>query len=316
VRRLVVLAVAVGALIAAPAVLADTPLFATTDNTGVVHGGVQYVLTHSSLVISQLAATAPATGTELRQLTLPGYWYFPNTPGGPGGLSHDGKTLLLVNLLTKTRFAETRFIVVDPVRMKEVRRLNLYASLGRPRPPFLLTDALSPDASRLYATAYTDPTAGLASPCFGEYGFDLRSTERVSITTDEPQAAVTGTAMTRATSADGRWDYTLYREASGASFIQVLDTVGAAVHCVDLPTNDGALAGISLDNNDRMLVVDSDGGTPKVDVAVGSWHISQVPAAFPWVWLAAGVGGVALLLAGGWLVLRRRRGEEVAELAS
>jgi len=313
VRRLVLLSVVVGALIAAPAVLADTPLFATTDGgTGAVHGNTQYVLYHSSLGASTVLSAVPTSGNSApRSLDLPGYWYFPNTIGGAGGLSHDGKTLLLVDLVDKRRFAASTFLVVDLLRMKLVRTFTPYASIGRRGPPFALTDALSPDASRLYAVEYTNTDTGVANPCFAEYGYDLGSHQRVSIRTDNYRTGSDGTPMTRTTSANGRWVYTLYREASGASFIQVLDTVGAAVHCVYLPTSDGAdLAGISLGNNDRMLAVSSGGGTPKLDVAVGSWRVSQAPAApFPWVWLAAGLGGFALVSAGGVVLWRRRNGE-------
>lgn len=314
-RLLVLFAVSAGAFVTAPGVLADTPLFATTDGTGVVHGTTQYVLMHVPVPVgSVLSATSTTSGAELRQYGLSGYWYFPNTPVGVRGISTDGKTILLINLRSKKHAADTTFIAVDPLGMKQIRTFKPYAEI-RPRPDYLLTDALSPDASRLYAVAYTDSNTGLAEPCGAEYGYDVRAQRLLSIKTDVHPMGMDGTAMSRATSADGRWDYTLYREASGASFIQVLDTAGAAVHCVPIPASNGTdLGGISLESDNRTLVVSSGGGSPKLDVAVGSWAISVVPAGFPWFWLAVG-GGLALLAAGG-LVLWRRRGEKVANLAS
>src|SRR5207248_508041 len=99
------------------------------------------------------------------QFLVRGYWYFPNTAGGAAGLSHDGKTLLLVDQTDKTQSFKSTFLVVDPLRMKLVRRLSPYASTctadsscGASGSSFLLTDALSPDASRLYAVEYTGVT--------------------------------------------------------------------------------------------------------------------------------------------------------------
>ena len=120
-RRLVVLAVAVGALIAAPVVLADTPLFATTDGgSGAVHGNTSYALFH---VMGRTNLVASG-GTKPRNVMLDGYWYFPNTGGGAEGLSHDGKTLLLVDVIDRTKFRESTFLVVDPIGMKIVRSLR------------------------------------------------------------------------------------------------------------------------------------------------------------------------------------------------
>ena len=118
--------------------------------------------------------------------------------------------------------------------------------------------------------------------------------------------------MTRTTSVDGRWVYTLYRRSgSGALLIQVLDTVGAAVHCHSLPKSRGVDTGLALSHHDRTLAV-SRSGSPSLDIAVRSWRISLHPDdAFPWVWLAAGIGGLALLSAAGGSVLWRRRGEKV-----
>src|SRR5207248_313170 len=44
-----------------------------------------------------------------------------------------------------------------------------------------------------------------------------------------------GYPLSRATSRDGRWTYTVYAGA-GAPFIHALDTSGLTAHCIDLPT--------------------------------------------------------------------------------
>ncbi|MDX6480088.1 MAG: hypothetical protein QOG85_598 [Gaiellaceae bacterium] len=321
-RRLVpLLAVAVGALAAAPAVLgADSPLFATIDGgSGAVHGNTQYVLIHEPLGNdTRLVEASAKDGTRERELVLAGWWYFPNTPVGAVSLSHDGKELLLVNRIDKTQFSTSTFLVVDPVRMKEVGRVTPFASTcaaGCGPHEYLVTDALSPDGTRLYAVEYPNVDAGLASPCVAEYAYGLRPYQTLSMKTDEDRDSSDGTAMARTTSADGRWVYTLYRRSGpGTLFVQALDTVGAAVHCHDLPMSQGVDGALSLSSDDRTLAVSRSGG-PWIDVAVGTWRISRAPATFPWVWLAAGLGGLGLLAAGG-SVLWRRRGEEVADHAS
>lgn len=317
-RRLVlVLVVAAGSLVAAPVGLADTPLFSTTDGgAGAVHGNMTYAVYHFAGVTTIVATGGP----QQRQLPLKGYWYFPNTAGGAEGLSHDGKTLLLVDVVDKTQFRQTTFLVIDPIRMKILRSLQPYlssctaaSSCGSSRTAFLLTDGLSPDASELYAVAYTDVGSGLASPCLREYAFDIPAGQSVPIRRDDPQDSPQGTAVGRSWSANGRWAYTLYQEPSGAWFIQALDTVGSAVHCISLPKNRGVNPVLSLGNDDRTIAVRSSGG-PSFDIAVSGWRISRHPfvAAFPWGWLMAGIGGLALVGAAGGLVLWRRRGEKLA----
>ena len=44
-----------------------------------------------------------------------------------------------------------------------------------------------------------------------------------------------GWAVSRATTADGRWDYTLYANPGGYPFIHALDTVRGVAHCIGLP---------------------------------------------------------------------------------
>lgn len=307
-----VLAIAAGLLVAAPAapaVRADTPLFATSGGvSGLVHGDTRYILSYSR---GNTTLTAISTGGAERQLTFTGDWYFPNTPGGAEGLSHDGRTLLLVDALVKSHVRESTLIVVDPIRMKSLRSFKPYAATcsdtpcGRSDTAFILTDGLSPDGSRLYAVDYR--RSGLADPCLLEHGIDLSTQQSVSIRSDGRREPLEGTAEGRAWSADGRWAYTLYGQPSGPSFIQVLDTVGAAVRCISLPGNRGVDTGLTLAEHERTLVV-SRSGSPSLDIALSSYRISLHPAdPFPWLWLVAGIGGLALLSAAGASVLRRRR---------
>ena len=55
---------------------------------------------------------------------------------------------------------------------------------------------------------------------------------------------MTGFALTRATTPDGRWDYTLYSRPNDVPFIHALDTVALRAVCIDLPS----LANADLNN--------------------------------------------------------------------
>jgi hypothetical protein len=125
---------------------------------------------------------------------------------------------------------------------------------------------------------------------------------------------MTGYAVTRATSADGRWVYTLYQKPEGEPFVHALDTVAATAHCIDLPASRGIYnVVLSLRNGGRTLAMQTRSGRPWLNAALGTWEISYPSSGFPWAWLGAGVGGGLALLAAGALLLRRRRSQEVEQ---
>jgi hypothetical protein len=49
---------------------------------------------------------------------------------------------------------------------------------------------------------------------------------------------MTGWPVTRATSADGAWAFTLYVKGNGSGFVHALDTVDRRAVCIDLPWKD------------------------------------------------------------------------------
>jgi len=125
-----------------------------------------------------------------------------------------------------------------------------------------------------------------------------------------------GYAMTRTTSAGGRWVYTLYQKPNGEPFVHALDTVAAAAYCIDLPKNKAVYnIVLSLREGGRTLAVHWRSGRPWLNVAVGSWKISYPRSGVPWVLVASGIRGGVLLLAAGALLLRRRRGQKLQEHA-
>ncbi|HEY6462026.1 MAG TPA: hypothetical protein VIY73_17790, partial [Polyangiaceae bacterium] len=228
------------------------------------------------------------------------------------GLSRDGRTLVLANS-AKGFASPSTFLVVDPLRMQLVRTITLHG--------YFSFDALSPDASRMYLIQYTHGPSGDTSHYIVR-GYDLGTNRLLPgriADRSEDEKTMAGYAMTRTTSADGRWVYTLYQKPSGKPFVHALDTVGSVAYCIDLPwssTNRGLYnIVLSLRNGDRTLAVHWRSGRPLLNVAVGTWRISYPRAGFPWTWVGVGiVGGVALLSAAG-LLLWRRRPEDVQEHA-
>jgi hypothetical protein len=159
--------------------------------------------------------------------------------GTPSGLSADGGTLALISPRTDFDFprSETSFVIVD---IKENGGI-------RAQPPLTIRgdfsfDALSPDGRLMYLIEYL-------SRDYNDYAvrtYDLRSDrllpDPVLVAHEVSPGEMRGLPMTRATSPDGRWEYTLYDGGGGRDavpFIHTLDTERGISHCVDLPMVEG-----------------------------------------------------------------------------
>jgi hypothetical protein len=131
-----------------------------------------------------------------------------------------------------------------------------------------------------------------------------------------PGEKMRGAPLSRTTSADGRWAYTLYDGAGGTPFIHALDTSHRTARCIDLD----ALAG----RNDLwQLRLRMDGGT--VDVQGRHGALLTVDSQTFQVRSPRGVDLplrtvalliLALLLAGSLLVFFRRRDATTPRLRS
>jgi hypothetical protein len=306
-------AAVVGVLALAPAALADGPIYVTVGGAGVVtHDGKFHFVTvpngNGGTLLEKLEV---GHGRLYWWMTLPGSWGTPSIGNGAPsgqGLSRDGHTLVLAS--TGGPYSSpSKFLVVDPRRAKVVRTITLRGSFT--------FDAMAPDGSRMYLIQYTRA----ASNDLTHYvvrAYDLRTNRllpgRIADRTDD-EKQMAGYAVTRTTSADGRWVYTLYQRPNGMPFVHALDTIGAAAYCIDLPANK-ALYNVllSLRDGGRTLAVRWRSGRPWLNVAVGTWRVSSASGTgFPWAWTAGGVGGVLALLAASALLLRRRRAQEVHE---
>jgi hypothetical protein len=159
-------------------------------------------------------------GRVLRASILQGRWGVPVVANDAtsGGLSADGKTLVLTRVAETYPRRHTAFAVVDTERMavRETIRLE-----GEWR-----FDALSPHGRRLHLVEQLerfDPTRTAARTYDLEHDRPLASTEPMS-----------GYPITRITGPTGRWEYTLYA-GSRRPFIHALDTVDSTSRRLDLP---------------------------------------------------------------------------------
>jgi hypothetical protein len=305
------LAAAVAALVAAPAALADGPLLVTQGGAGAPSsdGAFHYVAVRDGSNGTLLEKIRTSGAQVYWGMHLTGSWGNPSLGNGAiagEGLSRDGRTLVLAS--TSQPYASpSRFLVVDPTRTRVIRTIALKGSFT--------FDALSPDGSRMYLIQYTHGASNDLSHYIVR-GYDMRTNRLMPgkiVDRSEDEKTMTGYAMTRTTSANGRWVYTLYQKASGEPFVHALDTVRSAAYCIDLPENKGLYnIVLSMRNGDRTLAANWRSGRPWLSVAVGSWRISY-PGGFPWTWVGAGIGGGLALLVAGALVLRRRRSQELEQ---
>jgi hypothetical protein len=245
----------------------------------------------------------------LRARSLRGAWAVPGVAldGTPGGLSSDGETLVLArpSRLDYPRWSDFR--VVRTRDLAPVQRVRLRGSFSY--------DALSPDGSRLYLIQHVkDPN--LTRYVVRVYDLVRRRLLPGRIA-DRAQRGwvMAGWPVTRATSADGRWAYTLYARPGGMPFVHALNTVRGVAHCVGVPwrgVDQNALWEMRLSVRDggRTLSLHFRSGREYLAIARGSWRISHPTATragsgFPW-WILGGAAAGALLLLMAYERARRR----------
>jgi hypothetical protein len=167
-------------------------------------------------------------GQVLRSRLLRGSFTVPAVAldGTPSGLSANRDTLVLIRPRARFPQRRTTLAVLDArkLRLRDVVTLRGDFSF----------DALSPDGRTMYLIEYTsrrDPTR------YAVREYDLDSFELLPapvVDPREPDERMRGMPITRATSRDGRWEYTLYDGAGSYPFVHALDTVRAEALCIDL----------------------------------------------------------------------------------
>jgi hypothetical protein len=252
-------------------------------------------------------------GLILGSRFIEGRWAVPAVAydGTASGLSENGETLALIQPRERFPRADTPVLVLDAGRLRITDRIRLDGDFS--------FDAISPDGRTMYLIEYLsrrDPTQ------YEVRSYDLERgalDPQPIVDPEESGEEMYGSPMTRATSPDGRWAYTLY-DGAEHPFIHALDTERGAAVCIDLDpgaVSPRRLSRMSLDpsrDGSTLTVTDPKEG-PVAIVDTRSFDLSQpatsAPAedgqhsgGAPWLAIALGALGVAAISVG---VLRWRR---------
>ena len=305
--------VAFAVLTLAPVALADGP----SVSPGVSYGwdgvaspsaGVRYVTLPANRN-TELAVVRIRDGRVLTFWWLHGTWGVPlvTWEGGASGLSADGRTLVLADSSAPARqrfWTKSSFLLIDTKDFRRQKVVTLHGNFA--------FDALSPNGRMLYLIQHVS-AADVSRYIVRAYDRD-RSRLLPRAIADRTQRGwvMQGLPMTRATSFDGRWVYTLYQNPRGYPFVHALDTVRAQAHCIGIPWHGSqdALPNVrlSLSGDGQRLTLNWRSGRRLLAVDTRTFRIAYPARAhrFPWwiVGLSAGFAFVPLAL--GLLRVRAR----------
>jgi hypothetical protein len=303
-------AVACFAVLAGAARAAGGPLF---NDAGGLNGiatstGYRYVAIdeRNTVVLARIAPDLHVAAVR----PLPGRYTIPAVAMDrtTSGLSADGKTLVLIQPRFRFGRAHTRFLIMSLPGMHVRAAVTL-------RGDFTF-DAMAPDASVLYFIKYlkkNDPTRYQVRAFDTENG---RLVPGAIVDRSEPDEEMRGSPISRVTSADGRFAYTLYDGGGNTPFVHVLDTVAGEAHCVDLDELGGnqAIYSFRLRRQPGGNVAVALRGDPWLVVERTSFrltkpHATAASAGKGVSWVPIGAGAALLLLLGGVsaVLIRRRR---------
>ena len=184
--------------------------------------------------------------------------------GTRGGVSPDGSTLVLPSL---ARGDTTRFAVVstDTLRLRKTIALDgLFAY-----------DAISPDGATLYLVEYLSETnyrvRAVSTATGGLY-------RRVVVAKGEEGKPMAGYPVTRATTGDGEWAFTLYGRDDEPAFVHGLYTEARLAVCIDLPwtVERSALMHVRMKMDGAELVLSDGGGKVAVVDTTNGYRVTAI----------------------------------------
>jgi hypothetical protein len=278
---------------------------------GVEAGGIRYVTLpapHRTLV-EQIALP---DGRVVRFRYLPGRFTIPAVAydGSADGLSADGKTLVLIQPRARFPRRTTRLAVLGTQRLQLRETVRL--------PGDYSFDAISPDGRTIYLIHYLsadDPTV------YEVRAYDLargRLLPNPIVDPYESGEEMRGNPVTRKSSRDRRWAYTLYDGGGAEPFVHALDTVGRTARCIDLDL----LAGRRDLNRLRLRLVGAvlavtaaDEAVARIDTrtfAVSTPEPASTPVARaesrpPWLLLGGAIAATLLAALAAARIVRRLR---------
>ncbi|MFL5842578.1 MAG: hypothetical protein ACJ77Z_19195 [Thermoleophilaceae bacterium] len=201
-----------------------------------------------------------------------GHFELPAVPGERTheGLSHDGRTLVLTERPRNgtTRFALLETIGLTPRRVVALRGVFSY-------------DAMSPDGSTLYVIRYlsSDRTHYAVQAMDTS---DANPALKTVVEKGEPGEQMSGLPISRTTSPNGGWVYTLYDGAGKTPFVHALSTADRFTMCIDLDAlagrSDLASLNLKLSPNEPTLTVTGANRKPLALINTESFEVTEPPA--------------------------------------
>jgi hypothetical protein len=253
-------------------------------------------------------------GQILNSATLPGNFTIPAVAydGSAGGLSADGRELVLIQPRARFPRARTALAVLDAkkLRVKTILRFRGDFSF----------DAISPKGNLLYLIQYVSPKDPTR---YRVRAYDLRQHRLLDAPVVDPREQsdkMRGNPLSRALSPDGRWAYTLYDGGGQMPFIHALDTSRRTARCIDLDalagnrylwrlrlqaTEDGS-ALLIRDGAETELVVETKTFNVRSPAVTGGGQDGGTN------WEVVGATSAAALVAAGALLLLARRRHQLA----
>jgi hypothetical protein len=237
-----------------------------------------------------LMRSRPAAGRVVQVALLSRTWDVPvvANDGTAGGLSADGRTLVLMQPARRLPRRVSRFSVLDARRLGRRQTIVLDGDWS--------FDAIAPDGATLYLTR----TLNASATRYSVRAYDLRARRLIRkpvVDPSEPGEPLRGQPVTRTTGPGGRWEYTLY-VGGPEPFVHALDTVRRTSICIDLPKRVAKARRVwSLDlrlHGDRIAVVDRG----RVLASAPRTRPDESSAGGP-PWVAAALAAVGLVAAAG-----------------
>jgi len=228
VRRLVPCLVVLAALAIAPSAFAAFPgPYAVQGGQGVLSrdGSLRFVAAKSPEGTVVNAISTEDKSVQMSRTFDSALGVVTLTPDGAGeGLTRDGSAFVLQTLGFEPK---TQFVFLRTSDLSTEQTFTLRGTFA--------FDALSPSGSMLYLIQHK--TVDDVNHYIVR-GYNLRThTLLPTRIADKTQKSwvMQGWAVNRATSANGRWVYTLYANPGGYPFVHALDTVRGVAHCVGVP---------------------------------------------------------------------------------
>lgn len=276
---------------------------------------------------TDVLAIATGGGRTVASRRLPGRWGVPavSLDGTPTGLSADDSALVLAE--TRARFPRprSRLVILDGDNLRLRERITLRGDFS--------VDAVSPDGSTLYLIENLSPNDPTNPYLVRAYDvIQGRLLPEPIVDPREPNDRMQGYAITRVSSPDGRWAYTLYDRPQSMPFIHALDTSERRAVCIDLGPipgiGDYAAVRMDLGAGGRRLsllvrgrpqaVIDtrtfrvSDGTPERRTSEQGAAGDGRGANGVPWLLLAGAAAGVIAALG---LALRRSAASPTPDVA-